>query len=784
MMLLDYQQNNFSVLENALKSYDHISIVGKANSGRTEVVSRLQNSNYIIINILPISDKKYKYEDFLFAVKELKEFKKINQSFTLDISLTYNFVGMSLGRKSNDLYALENELLKRLRRLSHRKKIIIVIKDIDHVDIGTQEILSRLFKTKHRFISLKRIKCIDICETKNKAKGHIIYFDSLSTEKEHLVSALKVLNLNPKIKLSDYILDFIQKNADGNIGIISKIVDDINNENIDIEFNSRDNNFNIQKLIYSSIDVSDYKDKILDILSIISICDKYFNGLDLSFLIEEELNIVEIYLQYAVDHKLIVNDKEKNGYFIFLGIIKKIFSSLSIDKKLMIYNKVIQLISAFYPDCYHEKYIFAKLANHHNCSTYLLQHIMKQIRETGIYDIENYNNELSEKENNIAKAYYNAYCKSCNDSFNQAIQIINDAIIEYELSSPIKQEFQLLMSQCLIKSIDSMDRKKAIDLLCYDKNDNIIDEYLKYRLETRKIATYIHIGDYKNARQQSDNTINRLMENIKTTKSPSSELYLNNIYRKYCNIHSYDESSLAAIKKSVAFFSKSNQYARAKYIALTNAFALELILGKMSDAKLTLIEIENLKEKYFYIRFPRPEIFENNKLLFSLLSNHLKVDDNILMNYENLYKSTQSADQYLLLSNYAIVLSLSGNIQKAVELLSEIQKDLNQNSDLEGIYSYRIISNLAILKYIEKNSNKQSSLEMLSTIRLSDDDIHNIERSKEHKLIKETLKNIESCTSVMEWIKVYQHNVDTPKNYFCLYEYGLVFTALFDWDDD
>lgn len=782
-MLLDYQKKNLEILKYALKSHKHISIVGKPYSGRTTVVSNLQNNKTIVIKILPKSNGQIKYEDILSAVNDIKNFKKSRHEITLSISLSGGVAGIALGKHSNDLFSIENEFIKRLKRLSFRKNVILVIKNPQFIDIGTQNIINRIKEINCQSLFSRKHAIIEICDSKHEATGDIVYFDSLTDDKTEFSNVLRMLNLNPNITLSSYVLSFIQKNANGNISLILKIINDLNENVIDANFDFKDSNSHIKALICNSINSSDFKDKLYEILTIMAICNRYFNNLDLSFLLEENSNIVELYLQYAIEHKFIENADGRNEYYIFLGIVKEIFSSAPANKKLAIYNKVIKLIETFYLDQYKEKYTFSMLAEDGNGSVYFMQHLMKEIRSTGKYNKDQCKEALNKVELSIIDNYYIAYSKANSNQYNEAILILKKTIFEYSLTSPIKQEFQLFISQCLIKSIIQRDRQEAVELLCYDNTDVNIDEYLKYRLDTRKIAALIHIGKYDEARKQSNLTEDRLLNNIKHTKSPGCEYYLNVIYRKYCNVHPY-ESSIFAIKKSVEFFSENPHYVRSLYIALNNLLALELINGKYDDANKTISKIEELKEKNFCIRFPRTEIYNNNYLLAKLINNGLSVDVEFLKDFELSYKNTSSADHILISSNYAIVLALYGNLNEALNVLTSEYIKLQKTSDLEGIYAYRIITNLAVLKFIQDNSKRDNCLTMLSQISIKEEDFHNFERSKERTIIIKTMQKLSSCSSLLEWINACQQNLETPTNYFRLYEYGIVFTTLFDWDDE
>lgn len=776
-MLLGYQKKNFERLKEKLKHHNHIAIIGKPKSGRKKVVSLLSQKNNIIINLSPAEERYTMYYDIVNSVKNIKYFEKTRKVLNIDLSIPSSLVGVSFQSNNIDLFTIKKEIIKRIKYLSYYKNIVFVVEKPHEIDDGSMEILQHVLSIKHKYGLKRKIIRIDICCNEKESTGDILYFDS-SLNRSEFKEALRSLNLNPEIDLSESILDFIYQNTNSNIELLSKIVDDINRNNIDVNFNLFDNNSLVKELVDSSIESSGYKSELTEILTIISICDRYFNDVELSFLLEKESNIVELFLNYATEHLLL--KQNDSCYYIIFGIIKRIFSTCTQEKQRDIYNKIIELIAIYYPDNYKEKAKFAYIAKHKDYKIYLLQYYMKMIRDTGKYPVEE---ELTDFEKSIIDDYYFAYCKSCNNFHMDSIAILKNAILQYNLTPPLKQEFELLIGQSLIKSIDSGDRLEAINLLSYDETDSEIDEYLKYRIETRKIAAYIHNGDYSNAKRQCQNATNRLLKNIESTRSPGCEYYLNIIYRKYCNINPY-ESSLAAIKKSVSFFSKNDNYIKALYIALNNEFSLELINGKTKEANITFETINKLIEKHFNFRFPRSEIFENNSLILSIINNNLFVDESIVSRFKILCQNTESADKILISSNLAIVLALYGDFEKAIDILLKEFNKLEITKDFEGIYQYRIICNLAILMFIQNNSNRDNSLKLLEKISLAVEEPHYQERIKEYNMIVENIKNTPACNSVQEWIMLYQKSLDTAKNYFCLYEYGLIFTTLFDWDDE
>ena len=780
-MLLEYQNNNLKHLELALQKNDTITVIGQPKSGRKTVVSNLNLDKSLLINIFPFTNQYHTCSDFLTAIKNIRILAQSSFEISPEISLG-DIISIGIGIEKKDLYELENQLIKNIKKASKRYKIVLVIENFDYLDNGTKSVINKIRSTeikrklKNGLISIFIPDKISDDGQQNII-GEDIYFENLTYSNSNIKSIFSALNLNPSINLSEEVMYFILKNADGDIGLISSIIEDINHKKIDREFNLIDNNNNIQSLINSKINSKDFADKLRYILNIIAISDKYFSNLDLSFLLSEEINIIDYYMNFANENKYVtqIND----CYQIIFGLIKKIFSTIPENQKIKIYNDIVKLINAYYPNQYKEKYHFANLAKDSKSKIYLLQFIFQQIRKKGIVDSEQF--DLSDNEAVIINEYFKAYSKSNNNDYSKALNVINSILNKLTLSSPIKEEFLLLKSQILIKSIDQKCRVEAIDILSYDDTDYNIDEYLRYRIETRKIAALIHNGEYEQAKCQSLKMENKFLRIINENKSPGIEYYLNVIYRKYSNIHSY-ESSITAINKSIQFFSKNLNYIKETYISLNNALALNLINGKQTDAFENIKMIEKLKEEHFNFRFPRTEIYENNNLIYKLLN-----EDNItdISNcFKILCKKTKgTADNIFICSNYAISLALSGDVLGAIAILEEKYNDSLVKNDREGVYKLRIYCNYAILIFLV-NKNKEKALNVLKEVYISKEDLHYSERTMELNTIIKTIEDSEGCNSVAEWMKKYKSNVKSIKNYCCLYEQGFVFTTLFDWDDE
>lgn len=727
-MLLEYQIRNLKHLELALQTTDTITIIGQPKSGRKTVISSLNFEKSLFISIVPYTNQYQNCSDFLTAIKNIKVLTLNSYEISPEFSIGDI---LSIGIERKELFELENHLIKNIKRASRKYKIVLVVKNFNDLDNGTKALINKIRSSKIKNRLKKGLVCIFIPDKHdiNNIIGKDIYFDKLNFNEQNSRSIFTALNLNSDINLTNEVMCFILKNANGNIELISSIINDINHKRIDEDLDLLDINNNIEKLVNNKINLEEFSDKLKYILNVIA--------------------------------------------------IKKIFSTIPKEQKIKIYNDIVKLINAYYPNQYQEKYAFAKLANNRKANTYLLQAIFQQIRNEGNVRKEEFS--LSEDEYVIVDNYFKAYLKANNNNYEDSIQTINDIIEVHILTSPIKEEFLLLKSQSLIKSIDGRDRKEAIEILNYDEKNYNIDEYLRYRIETRKIAALIHNGNYKQARIQSTKMENKFLNIINENHSPVIEYYLNVIYRKYSNIHSY-ESSIVAINKSIEYFSKNPNYIKETYISLNNALALNLINGNQIDALRNIEKIKKLREEHFNYRFPREEVYENNGLIYQLIYGDREYD--ICTSFEKLYEKTMGmADNIFICSNYAISLALFDQIEKSISLLEDKYNDPSVKNDKEGVYKYRVFCNYAILDFMQ-NKDKERALKILSDVYISKEDVHYSERSTELNTIIKTIKNFDKCSSASEWMNAYKSNVESIKNYFCLHQQGFVFTTLFDWDDE
>ena len=197
---------------------------------------------------------------------------------------------------------------------------------------------------------------------------------------------------------------------------------------------------------------------------------------------------------------------------------------------------------------------------------------------------------------------------------------------------------------------------------------------------------------------------------------------------------------------------------------------------------LNLEEIEQLTFSKNNIRFSRPEILNNNIILFNYFTKKKSFDE-IENDFYNLCEETKDlADHILIASNYSVILMLNGKLEKAKNILM-VEYD-NVQEDKEGIYYYRIALNLAVCEFLINNDKREECLKILKSVKYNKEDPHSKVRIAELEGIIYLMSNIESCNQADIWCNAYKNNVKTLLNDYTTYQQGLVYTTLFDWDDD
>lgn len=775
-MLLSYQKNNLDKLSFMADKNTDLTIVGKKNSGRKYVIEHWsQYKKNPLIIFLEQTELNCEYATLVSVLRKICRIEKHKIIISPNVGVTVSIFsfGLSLSLDNDGILKSEKIIKKFLKSLIKKFTLIFVIDNDLHIADQSIELIESFITQYKKKKTIYRFTL----STESIIENNCVFFESLSNSNLNRFEILRSLNLNPEIQLSNKVIDFIFQNVSDNIGLLNNIVKDINNNNLDSSFEEFDINNLTKSLLQEGFEDYKYTSLLIEILNIYAISHYYFQFIDLAFMMNQTEHVIKTILDFALNHYLI--EGESQNYHIIFGLVKKIFSELDEISKHQIYTNITNMFSNIHPSDYYNKYFFAELSHNSECEIYLIQYMMQKIRLNHNIDISDYKNLINKNEILIIETYNCAFgllsCKMYDDCISKLDTL-------FHLTGALLYEINILKSQCLIRKIENEERNKALALLSYNKDNEAIDENLKFRLDIRKIAAFVHVGRYNDALEKCNNVTEKLSQMYLKTNSLEYMYYLNVIYRKYSYVCAYD-LSIKFVEKSVAFFKahKKNYY-KAYYISLNNLLSLYIINMDLRKAKNTKKEISDLILSKNNIRFPRKEIRENNYILYDYFSGEI-TEQLALENFKNLYDEIEeSADHIFLASNYAVFMMINNNLENARTILL---KELDNVSDeQEGIYNYRITINLSVCEFLIDNNKRAECIKDLENIKYNQEDPHYKVRNKELNNIINLMKNISSCNNATTWCEEYKDRLSTPFNYYTIYQQGLIFTTLFDWDDD
>ena len=774
-MLLQYQLDNLSKLNQAAKESNKLVIVGARNSGRQYVIEQWsQNVPNALIIKLHQTSLNFEYASLVTALKEAYKNDIKKTSIAASFSLSILSLGIGISLEDESLLLTENKIITYLKQLSKKYSIIFIINNSINITDGSIELIEKFInKKKHK----KNRYYEFILSEKAINESSCLYFQNISNSKSDKSDILKQLNLNPQIILSNKVVEFIFSNISDNIKLLNKVVEDINNNKLDFNFEKYDINNTTKALLEECTKNYTYSRQLKDLLTICAIAKHCFQTIDFAFLLKENESAIKLLLKYAQEHYLLENDVA--GYRIVFGIVEKIYGTLDEMSKNKIYNNIVHMLANVYPSDYYNKYIFANLADDPSSTIYLMQHLFKEIRLNHNINLCDYKTILNTKQYNIVKKYNISYGLINAKKYTESIDTLNSL---KDLSGALLYEINILKSQCLIKEIHEICRKDALRCLSYQRNNTAIDEDLKFRLDTRKIAAFIHVGEYEQAMSIYNDVKDRMLQILSQTNALQYEYYLNIIYRKYSYISDY-ELSINEVKQSVDFFRKHKKmYYNAYYIALNNLFSLYIINMNLEKALKVKNEIEQLQIEKNAIKFSREEILQNNFILYNYFAGNISINVAI-ESFKILYDTSEGiADHIFIASNYAVFMMLNNDLLHAKNIL--VKEIENVENDKEGVYNYRISINLAICDFLIDNSKRAECILKLKKIQYNQEDPHYKVRNTELKEIINLMDTIDICNNASTWCETYKSRITTLICAYTTYQQGLIFTTLFNWDDD
>ena len=777
MSAIDVQ---FSVKENlkdSLKKSNVIQFVGPKGSGRMYTVKSLCGEYHVLaVESIPMDDSLQIICNALFDYRNYLNSAEISANFSLGICSRFS-IGLSL--KNSDHFSKEKSLIKSLKRLSRpiplfgkETPIIIAIRKE-----ACTERISNFLKLALRTLNvdgdrLKVVYLTDPSETMQNVER--VYMRLISESDVSQRKILRQLNLESKIleKLSDDEISFIFNICMNNFSDLLTIIQELNNYVISFE-NPCDEGDSISRILnkcFVKLSISRLKD-ILVYCSHASNENKNLTQGELEYLIGVEQRALDRELNSAKELNIIkIQDKYVE---IMIKLVSKIAINKSYDRQHEIYKRFIDMFSYLYPSDYYTKSKFALKLDIENSKIAKMQYILQKIRlrHNGV-DLNDLPTEL--------KMFVEDYGKAVNLciklKYSEAV-----SIIEKYLSGRnpiIAAEAALITAQAKMKSLDENERTDALNILNTIDIDSC-DGNLRYRILMCRISASVHKGKY-NAAIEDYNALYREL-NGKVGKYPSDELKYN-LYvlsRKANMVYNFQSANgyITAAKK---YFKQNQSNFTDYFYALCNSLCSNIENMNLDKATEDVEDFEKLQFAYSDVKFKRQYIFDNNKILYEYFSQKLTAEQCATKLYSLLSEMNDYADNFLVASNYAVFLAISG---KVIEALNFIETNVNHGtSDAEGVYEYRSIVNSAVMEFILDNSKRDYLIDKLKNIKIDPDQPNITFKDKELNAICEVMRTC-NCDSASEWLNNFKSKM--PKNRpLNIFEQGFVITPLSNWDDD
>lgn len=339
--------------------------------------------------------------------------------------------------------------------------------------------------------------------------------------------------------------------------------------------------------------------------------------------------------------------------------------------------------------------------------------LIDQLEKTGSCE-QNYelNIIVSDDARNFYDNIISAYIAFQSGNYTNAITFLK--CIEDIYCFEFLSTRDILLSQCLTKSISKSSREQAVSILeRYLENGKQFTEKQIWASTMQCLLTaYIHIRDISSAQVVLDKLYEFYSKNSKICSDYKKEL---NIMRRKCTPFYELEVATIYLRKSVSFFSPSQNdyfilYPRQYFMSLINYSSNQICMGEFltgfDSAQIAL----NLYNQMPGMRFPRLEIAMNNYLLSGFLSKKMSISDTITSFCALLQNLEEVADKVLIQTNLSALYLMNFQKDKAFSLLSILNTDIEKSKCKEFSYIYHVKTNLLIIAILEHNWQKAETI--------------------------------------------------------------------------
>lgn len=449
-------------------------------------------------------------------------------------------------------------------------------------------------------------------------------------------------------------------------------------------------------------------EQITEVLKYASLIGFAFSLKELEYLVPYNDNEVTKIIHKA--NSLYLIEPEQMLYHFTHEIIREFFRKKLEADNYSYLQKTIDCLKLLHPYDYDARINYLlKIGDVYELEKIYGLRIIDQLEKTGSCE-QDY--ELNIIVSDDAKNFYDniisAYIAFQNGNYANAIKFLR--CIEDIYCIEFLSIRDILLSQCLTKSLSDNSREQAVNILegYLEKEKHFTEKQIWASMMQCLLTAYIHIRDIPNAQSVLDKLYEFYGKNSKICSEYKKEL---NIMRRKCTPFYELEVATIYLKKSVSFFSPSQSdffilYPRQYFMSLINYSSNQICMGEFSTGFDNAQTALNLYNQMPGMRFPRLEIAMNNYLLSGFLSKKMDINDTITSFCALLQNLEEVADKVLIQSNLSALYLINFQKEKAFSLLNIINDEIENSKCKEFSYIYHVKTNLLVIAILEHNWQK------------------------------------------------------------------------------
>lgn len=728
------------IMKDIENSHHYITITGNSGCGKSHLTEHIirticSQGNSAVLRFVgdiqcierdyyPIVSGLSSYCDLYNVIHTIKKSipKLFNRNDSNGIFLEYitNTILNSATEKElsiNQIFSIDEiDLLYKIRSCISNKNTIIYLDNLHWWDKKSLNFIYLLFKYSKKYIPELKSAVVVCNITDNQENPNREVIEQFLSEYHFIKHSFKPMSLDEYQKClldmglnttNQAIIKILYKLTNQHLAISQNALTSQLGNNIFSDENLQNDDF-MKILIENRLtQLGATGDQISEVLKFGALIGLAFSLIELEYLVPYDDDELKQIIHKASEIALV--EPQHPLYRFSHEIIRNLFRKKLEDNKFVYYRKLILCCQTLHPYDYtlRIKYLL-KIGDINVLEKLYCLNVCKQLEHSGFYEkVEDLEIVLSPEILDYI-LYINKTYKLFQEShYTEAITTAS--CIENIYPIELLAMRDLFMSQCLTKSLEDVQRQRAVKILLkYQKKlSDFSEEQIWSKTMMCLIAAYVHIRDIDAATEILDDLYIFYSERSKFCEDYKKEL---NVLRRKSTPFYELEVAEVALRKAVTYFSPTEgenaviSYPIQYFMALINYSSNRICSGKFSDAFQSTQIALDLYNTMKGLRFPRIEIAINNYLLSGFLSGKMALGDAISSFHMLLEQLNKIADKTIIQTNLAALYLMDLQADKAFEILDDLQKQMENSNCKEFSYIYHIKMNLLLIAFISDDT--------------------------------------------------------------------------------